>query len=166
MLYGKSLVNCQYHLCPQYSLTFRDNPDQNCVRWSCFIGVLVLLEASLCVAQMVKNLLSIQEIPAGPLGWEDPLEKVIATHSSLLAWRIPWTEEPGGLQSLGLQESDTTGWLTLVLLCLVTRSSSFLVSSSGIYFNSFNPHLHANTPPISIFLMFKHYAHVSQFKPK
>ena len=42
------------------------------------------------------------------LGWEDPLEKEMATHSSILAWRIPWTEEPGGLQSMGLQESDTT----------------------------------------------------------
>ena len=37
------------------------------------------------------------------LGWEDPLEEGMATHSSILAWRIPWTEEPGGLQSLGLQ---------------------------------------------------------------
>ena len=43
------------------------------------------------------------------LGWEDPLEQEMATHSSILAWESPWTEEPGGLQSLGLQESDTTG---------------------------------------------------------
>ena len=42
------------------------------------------------------------------LGWEDPLEKGIATHSSILAWRIPWTEEPGRLQSMGLQELDMT----------------------------------------------------------
>ena len=42
------------------------------------------------------------------LGWEDPLEKEMATHSSILAWRIPWTEEPDRLQSMGLQESDTT----------------------------------------------------------
>ena len=41
------------------------------------------------------------------LGWEDPLEKEMATHSSILAWRIPWTEEPGGLQSMGHKESDT-----------------------------------------------------------
>ena len=41
------------------------------------------------------------------LGWEDPFEKEIATHSSLLAWEIPWTEEPGGLQSMGLQKSRT-----------------------------------------------------------
>ena len=42
------------------------------------------------------------------LGWEDPLGKEMATHSSILAWGLPWTEEPGGLQSVGLQESDTT----------------------------------------------------------
>ena len=41
------------------------------------------------------------------LGWEDPLEKGTATHSSILAWRIPWTEEPGGLQSIGQKELDT-----------------------------------------------------------
>ena len=42
------------------------------------------------------------------LGWEDPLEKEMAIQSSTLAWKSPWTEEPGGLQSMGLQESDTT----------------------------------------------------------
>ena len=42
------------------------------------------------------------------LGWENPLEESMATRSSILAWRTPWTEEPGGLQSLGSQESDTT----------------------------------------------------------
>ena len=42
------------------------------------------------------------------LGWEDALEKEMATHSSILAWRIPWTEEPGGLKSMGSQELDTT----------------------------------------------------------
>ena len=55
------------------------------------------------VAQMVKNLPAVQETWVRSLGWEDPLEKEMATHSRILAWRIPWTEEPGGLQSLGLQ---------------------------------------------------------------
>jgi len=50
----------------------------------------------------------VQETRVQPLGREDPLEKGMATHSSVLAWRIPRTEEPGGLQSMGLQESDTT----------------------------------------------------------
>ena len=57
---------------------------------------------------MVKNLPTMQETRIRFLGWEDPLEKGMATHSSILAWGIPWTEEPGGLQSMGLQELDTT----------------------------------------------------------
>ena len=60
------------------------------------------------VAQSVKNLPAVQETQVQFLGWEDPLEKEMATHSRILAWRIPWTEEPGRLQSLGSQESDTT----------------------------------------------------------
>jgi len=55
------------------------------------------------MAQTVKNLPAIQETWVQSLGQEDPLEKGIATHSSILAWEIPWTEEPGGLQSMGLQ---------------------------------------------------------------
>ena len=49
------------------------------------------------------NLAAMQETQVRSLGWEDPLEKGVATHSSILAWRIPWTEEPGGLQSMGSQ---------------------------------------------------------------
>ena len=52
--------------------------------------------------------LQMQEMGVQSLGREDPLEKEMAAHSSTLAWEIPWTEEPGGLQSMGLQESDTT----------------------------------------------------------
>ena len=52
---------------------------------------------------MVKNLPEMQEMVVGPLGQEDPLVKGMATHSSILAWRIPWTQEPGGLQSMGSQ---------------------------------------------------------------
>jgi len=55
------------------------------------------------VAQTVKNLPAMQETWVSSLGWEDPLEEVMATHSSILAWRIPWTEKPGGLQSMGSQ---------------------------------------------------------------
>ena len=55
------------------------------------------------VAQMVKHLPAVQETWVPSLGWEDPLEKEMATHSSTLAWKIPWTEEPGGLQSMGSQ---------------------------------------------------------------
>ena len=55
------------------------------------------------MTQMVKNSLAMQETWVRSLGWEDPLEEGMAIHSSILAWRIPWTEEPGGLQSVGSQ---------------------------------------------------------------
>ena len=55
------------------------------------------------VAQMVKNLPEMQETWVWSLNWEDSLEKGMATHSSILAWRIPWTKKPGRLQSMGLQ---------------------------------------------------------------
>ena len=55
------------------------------------------------VAQLVKNPPTMQESWVRFLGWEDPVEKGMATHSSILTWRIPWTEEPGGLQSMGSQ---------------------------------------------------------------
>ena len=55
------------------------------------------------VAQMVKRLPTTQESWIQSLGWEDLLEKEVATHSSILAWKIPWTEEPGRLQSMGSQ---------------------------------------------------------------
>ena len=66
------------------------------------------------VAQTVKRLPAMWETRVRSLGQEDPLEKEMATHSSILAWRIPWMEEPGGLQSMGLQESDTTEQLHLI----------------------------------------------------
>jgi len=50
----------------------------------------------------------VQEMKVRSLGWEDPLGKKMATHSTIPAWEIPWTEEPGGLQSMGSQELDTT----------------------------------------------------------
>ena len=58
------------------------------------------------MAQLVKNYAYMQETWVRSLGWEDPLEKDMASHSNILAWRIPQTEESGGLQSMGLQESD------------------------------------------------------------
>ena len=67
------------------------------------------------MAQIIKNLPVIQESQVQSLGWEDPLEKGMATHPGMLAWRIPWTEEPGRLQSRGGRESDTTERLTLSL---------------------------------------------------
>ena len=60
------------------------------------------------IAQSVKSLPAMQETRVRFLGWEDALEKKMATLSNILAWEIPWTEEPGGLQTMGSQESDTT----------------------------------------------------------
>ena len=68
------------------------------------------------VSQMVKNLPAMQETWVCPLGQEDPLEKGMATHSSVLTWKIPWAEEPGGLQSMGSQgvgHNCTTNTFTL-----------------------------------------------------
>ena len=67
------------------------------------------------MALTVKNLPTMPETQVRSLSQEDPLEKGMATHSRILAWRIPGTKEPGGLQSMGLQESDMTEWLTLSL---------------------------------------------------
>ena len=63
------------------------------------------------VAQSVKNPLAMQDTWIQFLGWEDPLEDSMATHSIILAWRIPWTEEPGRLQSMGLQRMGQD-WVT------------------------------------------------------
>ena len=60
------------------------------------------------MAQTVQNLPAMQETRVQSLGQEDPLEKGMAIYSSILAWRIPWTEEPGNLQCMGREESDTT----------------------------------------------------------
>ena len=60
------------------------------------------------LGSVVKNPPAKQETQGQSLGWDDPLEKEVATHSSILTWRILWAEEPARLQSLGSQESDTT----------------------------------------------------------
>ena len=65
---------------------------------------------------MIKNLPAMRETQVRSLGQEDPLEKEMATHSSFLAWEIPWTEDPSGVQSKGSQKSDTTEQLTLSLI--------------------------------------------------
>ena len=75
---------------------------------------------------MLEHLPGMQETWVRPLGWEDPLEKEVATHSSTLAWRIPWREEPGGLQSMGLQRvgHDFTSlhFIVLLICCWVQLS--------------------------------------------
>ena len=76
------------------------------------------------VAQMVKNLLAVWETLVQYLDQEDPLEKGMATHSSILAWEIPGTEEPGGLQSMGSQKSQT--WPSNSTPTIAPTSSSFM----------------------------------------
>ena len=67
-----------------------------------YISLIIYIYASL-VAQMVKTLPAMLETWVRSLSWEDPLKQEMATHSSILAWKIPWTEKPGGLQSVGSQ---------------------------------------------------------------
>ena len=72
------------------------------------IGWFYGLSKRMSLAQLAKNPPAMQVTPVQSLGQEDPLEERMATHSSVLAWKIPWTEEPGGLQSMGLQKLDMT----------------------------------------------------------
>ena len=77
----------------------------------------ILISRASLVTQTVKNLPAMQETWVWSLGWADPLEKGMATHSSSLAWRIPWTEEPGGLQSMGSQSIEyNRGTFTHILI--------------------------------------------------
>ena len=69
----------------------------------CFLNTEPRIKLRFLWAQMVENLPEMQEIWARSLGWEYPLEEGMATHSNILAWRIPWTEETGWLQSMGSQ---------------------------------------------------------------
>ena len=79
------------------------------------------------VAQTVKHLPTMWEIQVQSLGWEDPLEKEMATHSSILAWKIPWMEEPGGLQTMGLQRVGHNWATSLLLFTSLKPLSQFLV---------------------------------------
>ena len=74
--------------------------------WKNFIWLQYLPHRASVGAHLVKNLLAMQESWVRSLGWEDPLEKEKATHSSILAWRSPWTKQPGGLQSWSHKELD------------------------------------------------------------
>ena len=96
------------------------------------------------MAQSEKNLPAVQETWVQSLGWEDPLEKEMATHSSILAWKSPWTEEFGGLQFMGLQESDAdlvtkppppTSIISLSSVSItIYNFSSWKMWSLGVYY--------------------------------
>ena len=87
------------------------------------------------VAQTVKRLSTMRETRVRSLGREDPLEKEMATHSSILAWRIPRTEDPGGLWSMGSQESDTTERLNRHHRQVPQASSRLLVLEKALEFS-------------------------------
>ena len=100
------LIYLQLHLTVHLLLTHLIFLTHFRVRWGCqYTSSQILCKIDIqwdsLVAQTVKNLPAMQEMRVWSLGWEDPLEKEMATHSSILAWRIPWTEEPGRLQSMG-----------------------------------------------------------------
>ena len=97
--------------CPWYN-SILSNP---CLELSSYFFVTSLtLWNVLSVVQMVKHLPTMWEAQLRSLGWEDPLEKEMETHSSILAWKIPWTEESGRLQSMGLPRvgHDWVTWLS------------------------------------------------------
>ena len=85
-------------------------------------AIIFLYYRASLVVQMVKNPPAIQDTQIRSLGQEDPLEKGMATHSSILAWTIPWTEESGGDSPWGWKESDTTEWLILISSTVLNRS--------------------------------------------
>ena len=74
-----------------------------------------------------------QQMQVRSLGWEDHLEQEMATHSSILAWRIPWTEEPGGLQSLGMQRVRHDGAINI----MATNTNVYIVSKRVPYTQKF-----------------------------
>ena len=104
---------------------------------SCWYWWCILIMWAFPSGSVVKNLLAVQETQIRSLGQEDPLEEEMATQSSILAWEISWTEEPGGLQSMGLQKSQTqlSNWA-----CMHTKeailSSQTKIFKLSIYFKN------------------------------
>ena len=84
------------------------------------------------MAQRLKCLPAMWETWVQSLGWEDPLEKEMETHSSILAWRIPWMEELGGLQSMGRKESDTTERLHFHLNVLMKVDTVIILMGQSV----------------------------------
>ena len=102
---------------PDATLTFYGTSILNCLLNKCYkcytVNLITQDLPGSLVAQMVKNPPAMQETKVQSLSQEDPLEKEMVTHSSILAWRIPWAEEPDRLQLWGHKESDSTERLTL-----------------------------------------------------
>ena len=104
------------------------------------------LAAAAASLWVIKNLSEMWETRVRPLGQEDPLEKGMATHSSILAWRIPWTEDPGGLQSMGLKR-DGQDWATNTFTFHLLGKYSHITAKSTLSekrWNNFSINNHAN----------------------
>ena len=108
---------------------------------------LFLTVQSSLVAQIVKNLPAMQETWVQSLGQEDPLEMGMVTHSSILAWRISWTEESGGLQSIGLQRlkqlacTHNSSKIILFIVCKLKMDTKILLSVQSLsHVRLFRPH--------------------------
>ena len=111
----------------------RVSSERSALAWS--LASVSQYRASL-VAQMVKNPPAMRETWVRFLGWKDPLEEGMATHCSILAWRIPWTEEPGGLQSMGSQRVGHN-WA-----CANTKIEEHLVNQNPCYVKKIHLILH------------------------
>ena len=98
--------------------------------YNCLKSSFLFLWASL-VAQTVRNTCAMWETWVWSMGWEDPLEEGTATHSSILAWRIPWTEEPGRLQSMGSQQVGLD-WVTKLPSLTYSLTEQFMISTGGV----------------------------------
>ena len=124
--YSEKLCCC---CCFSFFQTRRSKSRSNSL-WACvkLLAVSSLNTWASLVAHMVKSLLAMQETQVQSLGGEDPLEKEMATLFSILAWRIPWTEDPGGLHSMGSQRIRHT-----FCGCIFNAVYSFIVSAKEIY---------------------------------
>ena len=109
-------------------------PSLSHIKWFFSLSpeLMIIQQTTQLVAQRLKHLPAMWETWVQSLGREDPLEKEMATHSSILAWRIPWTEEPGGLQSMGLQSRTRLSDFT----SLHFTSLHFTSLHEGLYNNN------------------------------
>ena len=110
------------------------------------INLSSVVKGASLVAQLVKNPPAMRETRDPSLGWEDPLEKEMATHSIILAWRVPWTGEPGGLQSMGLQRV-IHNWASNTHIHTHPWFPSFFQRAWHNWVSHTHTHTHTHTPP-------------------
>ena len=140
---------CVYTVCltlflPLWSLTHPRRASCVCIQYAslsfCLCAVVIMFWASQ-VAQWQRiclPVLQMQETCVQPLGQDDPLEEEMATHSNILAWKILWTEEPGGLQSMWSQKSQTqlSNWVHIVIYFTSTHIINFTVNFFSLFYSA------------------------------